>query len=194
MDNWGGARWTYNRKPRKFFKKRKTLFQDERQAESWEFKPPINYSTEKKDHKSILTKRIKQNRIKNILVLSLTIIPLGVICFVIVQKTNNSFNNYAANLQSIDSIQIVRNKLDTKKAYRFLINSGDKALENKRYRTAITEYETALRLEIATKSHYEKLLFASIMCCETADKYCDRVAHYEKIIFGLEQTTQQSND
>lgn len=182
MDNWGGARWTYNRKPRRFFQKRKPIFQDERQSETWEFQPSINYSTEKKDYKSIFAKRIKHNRIKNILVLSLTVIPLIIIGFIIVQKTNHTLSNYALDLQSIDSAQIATNQFDTKKAYRFLINSGDKALKNKKYSTAIAEYETALRLGIATKSHYQNLLFASIMCCETRDKYCDRIEYYEKIV------------
>lgn len=186
MDNWGGTKSTYNRKSRRFFGKRKPLFPDEEHTETSDFKSPINYSTEKKDHKSIFAKRIKQNRIKNILVLSLTIIPLIVICFVVIQKTNTSLNKYAAEYLLIDSTQIKRDNLEKMNAYKLLIKAGNRAIKNKEYQLAIREYELALQLGIATKVHYDKLLSASILCCETTDKYCDRVAHYEKILTGLE--------
>lgn len=97
MDNWGGSRWTYQRKPRKFLGKSNQINGDKIDRDSWTFIAG-RHTSETRISKE---ERQKRERLKKWLFVIIGI-PVLALCVFIFLNVRQSFVNYGQHQLEIE--------------------------------------------------------------------------------------------
>lgn len=175
MDNWGGSRWTYQRKPRKFLGKSNQTTGDKIGRDSWTFTTG-RHTSETRISKE---ERQKRERLKKLLFVIIGIPVLAACCFMFLQ-TRQSFVNYGkyqAEIEKINTTYLEENK----NAYHLAIVYGKNALKNGDYEVAVQEFEFAFNIGEQTETFYNDLILACVLSCEKLKTNCKKVEKYDKL-------------
>ncbi len=195
----GMQKWIYKQRPRRPFSKERKSY--------CSTLPDHEYQNAYTDNNIKLSGRISDNELseeelheqkvlkRSKLFIRGTFITLAIgLFFGLISHFSLKEDNYFAKERTRHEIIQKRQAFEHDEAYKLLIKSGKIAMENRRYDSAIKEFDQALKISHDHLESRELLVDALIHSCSEEGKNCDRAINESKFLYEITQSSRHKEN